>query len=102
MPNEFRKDVSHVTGALLTSDAKIRYRREIIQPLGDQAGKALNELDEVLQSSEDNGWVKILGADIMKDGVIVCLDNAKWMHARSEVRDPQRWLRRVRWGPEGF
>lgn len=102
VPKEFQKDVTHVTGALLTSDGKIRYRREIIEPLNSEAGKALEELDSVLQSSEDNGIARVLGDDIMKDSTIVCLDNAKWMHARSQVRDPQRWLRRVRWGPELF
>lgn len=102
VPKEFQKDVEHVTGALVTSDAKIRYRREIIEPLDSAAGKALDELDSVLYSSGDDGLAKTLGADIMKDGTVICLDNGRWMHARSEVRDPQRWLRRVRWGPESF
>ncbi|KAL7267283.1 hypothetical protein RUND412_010138 [Rhizina undulata] len=102
VPKEFHKDVTHLTGALVTSDGKIRYRREIIEPLDKQAKEALDELENALRRSEQNGWAKVLGPDVMTDGVVVCLDNAKFMHARSEVKDPQRWLRRVRWGPEMF
>ncbi|KAL7266210.1 hypothetical protein RUND412_011253 [Rhizina undulata] len=102
VPKEFHKDVTHLTGALVTSDRKIRYRREIIEPLDKQAEDALDELENALRRSEENGWAKVLGPDVMTDGVVVCLDNAKFMHARSEVKDPQRWLRRVRWGPEMF
>lgn len=102
VPPEFRKEVSHVTGALVASEGKIRYRREIIKPLGDEAGRALEELDTAIGDSMAKGWAKVLGPDVMKDGTVVCLDNAKWMHARSEVLDPQRWLRRIRWAPEKF
>lgn len=102
VPREFQKDVLHVTGGLVASGGKIRYRREIIEPLGDEARRALEELDVAIGSSVSKGWAKVLGSDVMKDGVVVCLDNARWMHARSEVRDPQRWLRRIRWGPERF
>lgn len=102
VPPEFRKEVSHVTGALVASEEKIRYRREIIEPIGEEAGRALEELDTAIGSSVTMGWAKVLGPDIMKDGTVICLDNARWMHARSEVRDPQRWLRRIRWGPEKF
>lgn len=92
----------HVVGALVTPDGKIRFRREIIEPLGTEAERALEELDAVLGNSVSKGWAKVLGKDVMKNGTVVCLDNARWMHARSEVRDPERWLRRIRWGPETF
>ena len=49
-----------------------------------------------------DGAVRLLGGDVMKDRCIVLLDNARWLHARSPIKDSNRWLRRVRFGPEKF
>ncbi|KAF8446568.1 hypothetical protein BDZ91DRAFT_670102 [Kalaharituber pfeilii] len=112
VPKEFHKDVDYIVGALLTVDTatgfpkfKLRYRREIIEPLTPEAEKAVAELDKVLErvdTAGEHGPVRVLGGDIMRDGTILLLDNARWLHARSTVRDPQRFLRRVRWAPERF
>lgn len=105
VPQEFHKDVDHIVGPLLSSDGrrKLRYRQDIIEPLTSQAAVALEELERSLQICEDaDGIVKLVGGDVMKDGCIILLDNARWLHARTPVNDPKRWLRRVRWGPEKF
>ncbi|RUS33855.1 hypothetical protein BC938DRAFT_483476, partial [Jimgerdemannia flammicorona] len=53
VPKEFRKDVGYIVGSLLMTDPftghqKLRYRREIIEPLSVEAEKALMELEEWL------------------------------------------------------
>ena len=79
---------------------KLRYRREIIQPLTEEAEKALAALDGMLGTLGEDG--KVLGDDVMRDGTVVLVDNARWLHARSQINDTDRLLRRVRWGAEEF
>jgi hypothetical protein len=79
---------------------KLRYRKDIIQPLTEEAEKALAALNEIFGTlGEDE---KEIGDDIMRDGTVILLDNARWLHARTRISDPDRWLRRARWGPEEF
>lgn len=76
-----------------------------MEGLTPQAEQALAEVEERLEEIDaagDQGPVRLLGEDVMRDGVVVLLDNARWLHARSPVRDQDRWLRRVRWAPEQF
>lgn len=102
VPEEFHKEINYIVGPLLSSDGqrKLRYRRDIIEPLNDEAAAALGEVERSLLLVD--GAARLLGQDVMKDGCIVLLDNARWLHARSPIRDSNRWLRRVRWGPEKF
>ena len=105
MPHQFHKDVDHIVGPLLSSDGqrKLRYRRDIIDPLTDKAAVALDEIESSLKICDcTDGTVRFLGNDVMKNGCIILLDNARWLHARTPINDPSRWLRRVRWGPERF
>ena len=105
MPKEFHKQLTHIVGPVLSSDGqgKLRFRRDIIDPLNEKAERALREVDEILEGVDGAGGpVKMLGADTMRDRTIVLLDNARWLHARSPINDQKRWLRRVRWGPEAF
>lgn len=105
VPKEFHKEISYIVGPLLSSDGfrKLRYRRDIIEPLNDEAAAALEEVERSVSLVDAaDGAVRLLGGDVMKDRCIVLLDNARWLHARSPIKDSKRWLRRVRWGPERF
>lgn len=105
MPKEFHKEIDHIVGPLLSTDGlqKLRYRRDIIEPLNEEAAAALDEVERSLEiAGRADGEVRLLGGDVMKDRCIVLLDNAKWLHARSPIKDSHRWLRRIRWGPEAF
>jgi hypothetical protein len=82
----------------------MRYRRDVIEPMNEEAQAALDMVEEVL-AEVDGGkvlGVNILGRDVMTEDAVVVVDNARFLHARSEINDPRRWLRRVRWGPEIF
>ncbi|KAF8244005.1 hypothetical protein K440DRAFT_605498 [Wilcoxina mikolae CBS 423.85] len=102
VPKEFHKGIDHIIGPIVSSDGqrKLRYRRDIIQPLTEEAGKALAALDDIFATlGEDE---EVVGDDVMSDGTVILVDNARLLHARTRISDPNRWLRRVRWGQEVF
>lgn len=99
VPREFDKGESSTTGAVL-SGPKIRWRREIMHGVTAEAQTALDAVEKALDEIDDNAYV--LGPDLMRPGVVVCIDNGRFLHARSQVKDPERLLRRVRWGAEEF
>ncbi|KAF8529929.1 hypothetical protein BDD12DRAFT_800179 [Trichophaea hybrida] len=102
VPKEFHKGVDHIIGPIVSSDGqrKLRYRRDIIQPLTEEAEKALATLDDIFATlGEDE---EVAGDDMMRDGTVILVDNARLLHARTHISDPNRWLRRVRWGQEAF
>ncbi|KAJ6262680.1 hypothetical protein Dda_3492 [Drechslerella dactyloides] len=105
VPDEFNKDTSPtLVGSLLDmsfGEPKIRYRRDIIVPMTSEAEAALNELDSVLEtckSSSGRSLKKVMKAEDLPDGMLIVIDNAKWLHARSQVNDLDRHLRRRRKG----
>ncbi|KAK6519214.1 hypothetical protein TWF281_003050 [Arthrobotrys megalospora] len=109
VPDEFDKGTSHtLVGALLDmsyGEPKLRFRRDIISPLTREAELALEELDKILddcQSSSGRSLRKVMKAEDLPDGMVIVVDNAKWLHARSQVNDPDRHLRRVRWNAQPF
>ncbi|KAF3941499.1 hypothetical protein ABW19_dt0200513 [Dactylella cylindrospora] len=109
VPDEFDKGVSHhLVGALLdmsNGEPKLRYRRDIITPITNEAGLALEELDNLLEgccTSSGRCFKKVLKAEDLPDGMVIVIDNAKWLHARNQVNDPDRHLRRVRWNAQPF
>ncbi|EWC46460.1 hypothetical protein DRE_04403 [Drechslerella stenobrocha 248] len=102
VPNEFHKDSDSLTGALLdmsNDEPKLRYRRDIITPLTERAESALDELDAILDDCRSKNTLK---AEDLPDGMVIVLDNARWLHARNQVNDPNRHLRRVRWNAQPF
>jgi alpha-ketoglutarate-dependent taurine dioxygenase len=83
---------------------KMRYRRDIIEPMNEEAKAALDVLEAALAEIDEGKTpgVNILGPDVMTENAVIVVDNARFLHARSEINDPRRWLRRVRWAPEQF
>ncbi|KAF7557976.1 hypothetical protein G7Z17_g266 [Cylindrodendrum hubeiense] len=104
-PPEFIKDLTqdHITGSVLVPDAEgrptmMRFREDILTPLNDSASGALDELKQALQSTEVRSHATLhLTADDLPERSIVLVDNRRWLHARNDVKDPKRHLRRVRW-----
>ncbi|EWC43785.1 hypothetical protein DRE_07350 [Drechslerella stenobrocha 248] len=93
VPGEFTKGTSEsLVGSLLdmsSGESKLRYRRDIILPMTKRAEAALAELDSVLKScssSSGRSLRKILKAEDLPDGMVIVVDNAKWLHARSQGR----------------
>ncbi|KAF3920071.1 hypothetical protein AA313_de0200379 [Arthrobotrys entomopaga] len=102
VPDEFAKGVSTLVGSLLDmsdNEPKLRYRRDIITPLTRRAETALNELDRLLDGCS---LQRVLKAEDLPNGMVIILDNARWLHARNNVNDPDRHLRRVRWNAQAF
>ncbi|KAG4286001.1 hypothetical protein FPRO06_07261 [Fusarium proliferatum] len=100
IPPEFIKDPekSFITGSILVPDPHsiiIRYRHDIIEPLTTRAAEALEELSAVLVRREvqASSTMHLKPSELPK-GSIILMDNRRWMHARNEIRDPERHLRR--------
>ncbi|KAG5765087.1 hypothetical protein H9Q72_006839 [Fusarium xylarioides] len=108
IPPEFIKDPekSFVTGSVLAPHPHstiIRYRHDIITPLTTRAAKGLEELNAALVRREvqASSTMHLRSSDLPK-GSIVLMDNRRWLHARDEIEDPERHLRRVRWDAQPF
>ena len=109
IPKEFVKDPAkqQIVGNLMAIDQEsqscmIRFRRDLLTPLTERASKALEELDACLQTtgaaaqSESPSTVHLTAADF-PTGTIIIMDNRRWLHARNQINDPKRHLRRLRW-----
>ncbi|OJJ46863.1 hypothetical protein ASPZODRAFT_131758 [Penicilliopsis zonata CBS 506.65] len=75
----------------------LRFRDDIFTPLTSSAEAALAELKSVMTGAEAERATLHLTAQMMPRGSVILLDNGRWLHARNEVKDPARHLRRVRW-----
>lgn len=110
VPPEFIKDSKrqNVTGSLLISDEEgrpsmMRFREDILAPLNERASEALKELKQVLQGidSQSNLPVRLTSNDL-SEKTIILVDNRRWLHCRTHVKDAGRHLRRVRWDAISF
>ncbi|KAI1199419.1 hypothetical protein F5X97DRAFT_341604 [Nemania serpens] len=114
IPQEFVKDPAkqEIVGNLMAFDEEsqccmMRFRRDIIKPLTERAAGALEELDTCLQSraaaaqSESPSTIHLTSADL-STGTIIIMDNRRWLHARNNINDPNRHLRRLRWDAISF
>ncbi|POR38336.1 Uncharacterized protein TPAR_01457 [Tolypocladium paradoxum] len=105
IPAEFIKEPTkrHILGSLLLADEQgrssmMRFREDLLTPLTERASRALDELKHALQHVEAqlHSTVHLTAADLPERSVIL-IDNRRWLHARNDVKDPGRHLRRVRW-----
>ncbi|KAI1391876.1 uncharacterized protein F4822DRAFT_108366 [Hypoxylon trugodes] len=109
-PPEFIKSSAkrHIIGSLLTVDGegiprRLRFRDDILTPVSERASRALKELRKVLQNAGDESHLTInLSSDDLPERSIILVDNRRWLHARTNVKDPARHLRRVRWNAVPF
>ncbi|OQE12688.1 hypothetical protein PENVUL_c001G08664 [Penicillium vulpinum] len=105
VPPEFvkRHGQRYIVGSILNNGGdELRFREDIITPLTTSGGEALEELKDVLRSSEARSQTISLSLQVLPSGSIVLVGNRQWLHARNEVRDPKRHLRRVRWDARPF
>jgi alpha-ketoglutarate-dependent taurine dioxygenase len=110
IPPEFIKDPKqrHIHGSVLSIDkdagaVMMRFRSDIITPLTDRAGQAFHQVEEALQNGKDcqASTLHLTATDLPEQSVIL-VDNRQWLHARNEIKDPKRHLRRVRWDAVPF
>ncbi|EYE96557.1 Clavaminate synthase-like protein [Aspergillus ruber CBS 135680] len=112
VPPEFVKEdgQKHIRGNMLAvypGYSQLRFRDDITDPLTENAAKALEELKIVLSGENAEEQALHLTPQGLPRGSIIIMDNRRWLHARNEVRDLRRHLRRVRWdatpfGPAGL
>ncbi|KAI1809585.1 hypothetical protein GGS20DRAFT_274264 [Poronia punctata] len=109
VPPEFIKseDQKDIVGSVMRVNGakgtvELRFRQDIIHAFTESGRVALEELGKALSDSSIRKHVLDLAPDVMPRGSIIVIDNRRWLHARNEVRDPDRHLRRVRWDAEPF
>lgn len=89
-PPEYAIGTPYHDASILFGDGLMRYRRAIIdEDIDGDAQVALDELDAAI------GAVEPISLP-MRAGDLLLLDNARFLHARTEVRDPERHLLRIR------
>ncbi|KAL4786817.1 Clavaminate synthase-like protein [Aspergillus varians] len=109
-PPEFVKDnpQGYIVGSLLAATtgpsphSLVRFREDIVTPLDTEGENALKEMREALTELHAQGKAVHLTASDLPSGSIWLMDNYRWLHMRSEVRDLGRHLRRVRWDARPF
>ena len=102
VPPEFFKGKNTVKGKLLDVDpatgrAYVRYRSDILHdpPSADaSANAAIQELKDLLE--DPTGVGEHVPGFVFKENTVLLMDNARYLHSRTDIKDPRRWLRRVR------
>ncbi|KAI0123697.1 hypothetical protein BJ170DRAFT_598900 [Xylariales sp. AK1849] len=102
IPLEFIKNPTkrRIVGSLMVADEEgqpsmIRFRRDLLTPLTERASRAMHEFDVSLQHAgfQSRSTVHLTSRDLPA-GTIVLMDNRRWLHARNDIKDPKRHLRR--------
>ncbi|KAI1436162.1 hypothetical protein GGR50DRAFT_260226 [Xylaria sp. CBS 124048] len=108
-PPEFIKqsEEHHITRGLLVPDADgqpiMRFRGDIVTPLNRRGAEALEDLGRIMKAAAEEPHITMhLTAADLPERTIVLVNNRRWLHARSDVKDPERHLRRVRWDAAPF
>jgi alpha-ketoglutarate-dependent taurine dioxygenase len=109
VPPEFIKydHQMNIIGSVLRMDkagnkVQLRFRQDIVEALTARGQAALVELRNALTDSRVKRQILNLAPDILPRGSIILIDNRRWLHARNQVQDPKRHLRRVRWDARPF
>jgi len=95
VPLEFNKGYHELVGPILSFEKCFRFREDIItppqnHPMGEHA---LNRLKEELKKKENHGKL------FLPDHTLVLVDNGRFFHGRSVIKDPLRHLKRIRFHP---
>jgi hypothetical protein len=104
VPDEFFKGERKIRGKLLSVDQStgnvyVRYRQDIIMdpPSEDgEACKAVEELNTLLGDPENRSIGEAIPSYAFKENTVLLMDNARFLHSRTKIKDTKRWLRRVR------
>ncbi|KAI1851393.1 hypothetical protein JX265_000373 [Neoarthrinium moseri] len=107
VPEEFYKGQASNRGRLLDVDPKtghflLRFRADILPdpPTKDNpaANAAVAELKRLLNDPKTQG--QRLPDDVFKENVMLLMDNARFLHMRTAIKDKKRLLRRIRFHGE--
>ncbi|KAF5271469.1 hypothetical protein FQR65_LT05089 [Abscondita terminalis] len=92
VPPEFFKGIDSIQASIIDKDNNIRYRREIIDfnHVTSKQLKAIGELESLVYSPT------FCRGLTLSDDQILILSNKKFLHARTQIKDPQRHLQRIR------
>ncbi|KAK6859079.1 taurine catabolism dioxygenase [Apiospora arundinis] len=111
-PPEFIKDPMRqsLVGSILEAGesglsdyALMRYRGDLVTPLSEEGARALKELKDILRNESLISTMALsLSSAKMAEGSILLVDNRRWLHSRTDIHDPMRHLRRVRWDAAPF
>lgn len=95
VPREFYKGQHTIQAPILGLDGALRFRRDIIvdELLSDRQRKALEEFEVEIRATP------ALLKSVLPRGSLLIIDNWRMLHARSEVHDMRRLLKRVRFHP---
>jgi alpha-ketoglutarate-dependent taurine dioxygenase len=116
IPPEFIKNTEGqcIVGSVLSSHDAIggggrttygmRFRDDILRPLTGTGAAAVLELRQALQRARgaSDATLHLESERDMPRGSVLLVDNRRWLHARNEVRDNDRHLRRIRWDAVQF
>ena len=100
IPNEFIKEktIFSNTGSILSFDklnsAICRYRRDIIN--SDRTDDKFKNLLNKFESLVDIKTSKLIKYCQIKSNTIILVDNCRYLHGRTEIKDCNRRLRRIR------
>ena len=92
VPKEFLKGNERIHALLVDENHNFRYRHDLIvrEELGERQMAALNELETLI--AEPNIWRRMR----LSAGQMLILDNKRYLHARTPIKDRARHLKRVR------
>ncbi|KAF2142308.1 uncharacterized protein K452DRAFT_297626 [Aplosporella prunicola CBS 121167] len=102
VPPEFYKGRKTNRGKIVDVDPatgrfRLRFRADILaDPPSDSpaANEAVYELKRLLESPQAIGFR--LPDEVFSENVVLLMDNSRFLHSRTEIKDPKRLLRRVR------
>ena len=92
VPLEFRKNIEYIYAHVIDENFNMRYRRELmdLSTASDDFMLALDELERLCHSPALNRTL-----ELPKDAILF-LDNKRYLHARTTIKDPSRHLKRIR------
>lgn len=96
IPPEFKKETVFINARIIDRNYNIRYRREILNndKITPQMESALDEFERLCLSPVLNRKLEL------KDNQILILDNKRYLHSRTTIKDKDRHLLRLRFFSE--
>jgi|SRR3989344_3360268 len=93
VPREFFKGKNHLEAPIILENGGIRYRRECIMEefCSSEQFVSLNRFDELINRPE------FATSFLIPSGSVLFVDNTRYLHGRTEIKDPERHLQRIRY-----
>lgn len=93
IPKEFMKDREYSIGPIIIGNNQLSYRRDCIvdTDFNQSQRDAIDDLEICLSNTD------IVQSIAIPKGTVFFLDNRRFLHARTEIKDLKRHLQRVRY-----